>query len=145
MAPEVTIDARMSWAGVSRCGDPARRRVARTSNAGRSRPCALKVRSSSASILRVSRSSRPTTPIGAVDFPIVAWAGASGAIPVAGWGEYESKVLSATRRNALQSLARGQVHALAGALGLNEASVGVMLARAKTAFRATYGDDPDER
>jgi RNA polymerase sigma factor (sigma-70 family) len=34
---------------------------------------------------------------------------------------------------------------LAGALGLNEASVGVMLARAKTAFRATYGEHPDER
>jgi RNA polymerase sigma-70 factor (ECF subfamily) len=34
---------------------------------------------------------------------------------------------------------------LAGALGLNEASVGVMLARAKVAFRVTYGDHPDER
>ncbi len=34
---------------------------------------------------------------------------------------------------------------LATALGLNEASVGVLLARARTAFRATYGDSPDER
>ena len=34
---------------------------------------------------------------------------------------------------------------LAGALALNEASVGVLLARARTAFRATYGDGPDER
>jgi hypothetical protein len=65
----------------------------------------------SANSKTVAGALRPTTPIGAVDFPIVAWAGASGGIPVAGWGEYESKVLSATRRNALQSLARGQVHA----------------------------------
>ncbi len=64
---------------------------------------------------------RPTLSPGAVDFPIVAWAGASGGIPVANWGDYESKVLSATRRNALQSVARGKVKALKGARAAREA------------------------
>jgi RNA polymerase sigma-70 factor (ECF subfamily) len=34
---------------------------------------------------------------------------------------------------------------LAQTLALNEASIGVLLARARTAFRVTYGDAPDER
>ncbi|KQY26149.1 hypothetical protein ASD38_20615 [Caulobacter sp. Root487D2Y] len=77
---------------------------------------------------------RPTTSIGAVDFPIVAWAGASGAIPVAGWGEYESKVLSATRRNALQSLARAQAKA---AKTLRAASLAALNATADATVGAT--------
>jgi len=59
---------------------------------------------------------QPVTPIGPVIFPLVPWAGvappSANQIPTSEWSDYESKVLSATRRNAIQSYARPQVAAI---------------------------------
>jgi hypothetical protein len=56
---------------------------------------------------------RPSTQIGPTTFPIVPWAGVGTAspIPVGQWGDYESKVLSTARRNAIQAYARPKVSA----------------------------------
>ncbi|MEO6463272.1 MAG: sigma factor-like helix-turn-helix DNA-binding protein, partial [Candidatus Eisenbacteria bacterium] len=52
--------------------------------------------------------------------------------------------LSERERGLLLLRAEGYAYReIAGALGLNEASVGVLLARARRAFRAVYGEGPD--
>jgi hypothetical protein len=59
---------------------------------------------------------QPMTPVSAAEFPLPAWAGMGVNstlpvnIPVAGWADYESRVLATARRNAIQALARLALH-----------------------------------
>lgn len=59
---------------------------------------------------------QPMTSVTAAEFPLPAWAGMGVNstipvnIPVAGWADYESRVLATARRNAIQALARPALH-----------------------------------